>query len=106
MSQCWDRQGRTIWIADAHSDDGKRFVVRADEILTVFLELEIYFHHLLRDSVHRVADCIVPVCRTKGDQAHDGSLEMPSGIYPGHNCNEDKNYDSDCEKNKESLSFA
>jgi len=35
-----------------------------------------------------------------------GSLEMPSGIYPGHNCNEDKNYDSDCEKNKESLSFA
>jgi hypothetical protein len=23
--------GRTIWIADAHRDDGKRFVVRADE---------------------------------------------------------------------------
>jgi hypothetical protein len=28
-----DREGRTIWIADAHRDDGKRFVVRADEIL-------------------------------------------------------------------------
>jgi hypothetical protein len=26
-----DSQGRTIWIADAHRDDGKRFVVRADE---------------------------------------------------------------------------
>jgi hypothetical protein len=32
--------GRAIWIADAHRDDGKRFVVRADEILTAFLELE------------------------------------------------------------------
>jgi len=35
-----DRDGRTIWIADAHRDDGKRFVVRADEKLTAFLELE------------------------------------------------------------------
>jgi len=26
-----DSQGLTIWIADAHRDDGKRFVVRADE---------------------------------------------------------------------------
>jgi hypothetical protein len=31
---------RTIWIVDAHRDDGKRFVVRADEKLTAFLELE------------------------------------------------------------------
>ena len=30
-----DSEGRTIWIADAHRDDGKRFVVRADELLTV-----------------------------------------------------------------------
>jgi len=35
-----DREGRTIWIVDAHSDDGKRFVVHADEKLTAFLELE------------------------------------------------------------------
>jgi hypothetical protein len=35
-----DSEGRTIWIADAHRDDGKRFVVRADEKLTAFLELE------------------------------------------------------------------
>jgi hypothetical protein len=35
-----DSQRRTIWIADAHRDDGKRFVVRADEKLTAFLELE------------------------------------------------------------------
>ena len=32
--------GRTIWIADAHRGDGKRFVVRAEEKLTAFLELE------------------------------------------------------------------
>jgi hypothetical protein len=32
--------GRTIWIADAHRDDGKRYVVRADEKLTAFVELE------------------------------------------------------------------
>jgi hypothetical protein len=35
-----DSEGRTIWIADAHRDDGKRFVVRADELLTAFVELE------------------------------------------------------------------
>jgi hypothetical protein len=35
-----DSDGRTIWIADAHHDDGKRFVERAEEKLTAFLELE------------------------------------------------------------------
>jgi hypothetical protein len=35
-----DRNGRTIWIADAHRNDGKRLVVRAGEKLTAFIELE------------------------------------------------------------------
>ena len=35
-----DARGRTIWIADAHRDDGKRLVVRPDEKLTAFVELE------------------------------------------------------------------
>ena len=35
-----DANGRTIWIADAHRGGGKRFVVRADEKLTAFLELQ------------------------------------------------------------------
>jgi len=35
-----DSNGRTIWIADAHRDDGKRFVVHADEKLTAFTGLE------------------------------------------------------------------
>jgi hypothetical protein len=33
-------EGRTMWIVDAHRDNGKRFVVRADEKLTSFVELE------------------------------------------------------------------
>jgi hypothetical protein len=35
-----DAHGRTIFVADAHRDDGQRFVVHADEKLTAFLELE------------------------------------------------------------------
>ncbi|MGA7273757.1 MAG: hypothetical protein WBX14_02835 [Candidatus Udaeobacter sp.] len=35
-----DSNGRTIWIADAHRGDGKRFVVRAEEKLTAFVELK------------------------------------------------------------------
>jgi hypothetical protein len=27
-------------VADAHRDDGKRFIVHADELLTAFMELE------------------------------------------------------------------
>ena len=34
-----DSNGRTIWIVDAHPDDGKRFIVRADEKLTAFVEV-------------------------------------------------------------------
>jgi hypothetical protein len=33
-------RGPTIFIADPHRDDGKRFVVRAVEKLTAFMELE------------------------------------------------------------------
>jgi hypothetical protein len=35
-----DSNGQMIWIVDAHRGDGKRFIVRADEKLTAFLELE------------------------------------------------------------------
>jgi hypothetical protein len=35
-----NRDRRTIWIVDAHRDNGKRFVVRANEKLTAFVELE------------------------------------------------------------------
>ena len=35
-----DSEGRTIWIANPHRGDGKRFVVRADEKLSAFVELD------------------------------------------------------------------
>jgi hypothetical protein len=35
-----DCRGRTTFVADAYRDDGKRFVVRADEKLTAFVEME------------------------------------------------------------------
>jgi hypothetical protein len=35
-----DSRGRTTWIADAHRDNGKRFVGRGEEKLTAFIELE------------------------------------------------------------------
>jgi len=34
-----NREGRTIWIVDTHGY-GNRFIMRADEKLTAFLELE------------------------------------------------------------------
>jgi hypothetical protein len=52
-----DSNGRTIFVADAHRDDGKRYVVHADEMLTAFLELERITHELavsalLGDDAH------------------------------------------------------
>jgi len=44
-----DSQVRTIWIVDAHRDDGRRFVVHAEEKLSAFVELE-----------HQVLN--VPIC--------------------------------------------
>jgi hypothetical protein len=35
-----DSSGGTIWTADAHRGNGKRFIVRADEPLTAFLHLK------------------------------------------------------------------
>ena len=33
-----DANGRTIFVGDAHRDNGKRFVARADEKLIAFVE--------------------------------------------------------------------
>jgi hypothetical protein len=43
-------QGRTMWIVDAHGY-GNRFIVRADEILTAFVELERAIHQFAVDLV-------------------------------------------------------
>jgi hypothetical protein len=41
-----DSEGRTICVVDAHCDTAKRFVVRSDEMLSAFLELERIMHEL------------------------------------------------------------
>jgi hypothetical protein len=61
-----DCNGRTIWIVDAHRDDGKRFVVHADEKLTAFLELESAISHL--QSISMKADELLDL---------NGSLKSP-----------------------------
>jgi len=45
-----DLEGRTIWIVDAHGY-GKRFIVRSDEKLTAFLELERAIHQFAVDLI-------------------------------------------------------
>ena len=46
-----DLKGRTIWIVDAHGY-GKRFIVRAEEILTAFVELERAIHRFAVDAIY------------------------------------------------------
>jgi hypothetical protein len=45
-----DLEGRTIWIVDAHGY-GQRFIVRAEEILTAFLQLEREIHEFAVDLI-------------------------------------------------------
>ena len=46
-----DLEGRTIWIVDAHGY-GQRFIVRGEEKLTAFLELERAIHQF---AVHLIS---------------------------------------------------
>jgi hypothetical protein len=48
-------EGRTIWIVDAHGYE-KRFIVRADEILTAFVELERAIHEFAVDLIRKRPD--------------------------------------------------
>jgi hypothetical protein len=43
-----DSTGRVLFTADAHRDNGTRFIVSADEKLTAFLELERVTHESFR----------------------------------------------------------
>src|SRR5437773_7007851 len=60
-----------IWTADAHRGDGKRFVVRADEKLTGFAELELGFKRsnelIRRYNRHTVADHVKDSLITSSD---------------------------------------
>jgi hypothetical protein len=56
-----DSNGRTIFIVDAHRDDGKRFIVHADEELTAFMELD-----------EQIADLRRRLARLRDDNVSDG----------------------------------
>src|SRR2546428_9147344 len=64
-----DSCGRMIWIVDAHRDDGKRFVVHADEKLTAFVELESVIHS-------RAANCLDKLARFSADLASLNGSEI------------------------------
>jgi len=46
-----DSQGRTIWIVDAHRDE-KRFIIRADELLTAYVKIESAVFALEASNLH------------------------------------------------------
>jgi hypothetical protein len=70
-----DRDGRTIWIADAHRDDGKRFVVRAGEKLTAFIELESAVRAFVANWFDRLA-------RFFANSASLHGSESGGGLFP------------------------
>jgi hypothetical protein len=47
-----DSEGRTIWIADAHRNDGKRFIVHADEKLSALLNLNVRINGDVLSRIH------------------------------------------------------
>jgi hypothetical protein len=55
-----DCEGRTIRIGDAHRE-GKGFVVRADEKLTAFMELERAIHEFAVDLIRKRPDSLCGV---------------------------------------------
>jgi c-di-GMP-binding flagellar brake protein YcgR len=66
-----DRNGRTIFVADAHRDDGQRFVVHADEKLTAFVELERAIYEFAVDRLDSVSAAGARLCDAK-DKALQG----------------------------------
>jgi hypothetical protein len=49
-----DLEGRTIWIVDAHGYR-KRFIVRSDEILTAFVELQSVINEFAMSLISQLA---------------------------------------------------
>ena len=46
-----DHEGRQFWVVAAEREDGARFIVRADEKLTAFVELERAIHQFAVDLI-------------------------------------------------------
>jgi hypothetical protein len=76
MSQPLIPISEQFWMADAHRDDGKRFVVHADERLTAFLELEAATryqpHAVSHSATHGHSAIALP--RAKGRQQRNSGI--------------------------------
>ena len=70
-----DSNGRTIFVADGHRSDGKRFVVRADEKLTAFVELESANRNLIQGDGVFIKPDIKLLLSSYGFSVH-GQLSM------------------------------
>ena len=64
-------EGQTIWIVDAHGF-GKRFIVRADEILTAFVELQRAIHEFA------VSLIVETLCPAAVPPQNEGDLRFPA----------------------------
>ena len=51
-----DSDGRQVFVADAHRNESQRFIVRADEKLTAFVEFE---SAILRFTSRRAAEQVI-----------------------------------------------
>jgi hypothetical protein len=65
-----DSCGRTIWIADAHRDNGKRFAARNEEKLTALSnlnrQLKVSFHKI--KTTHRDGQIAARIASSTGAQ--------------------------------------
>ena len=70
-----DSRGRTIGIVDAHRD-GKRFVVRTDETLSAFLELELAIHACgeRANELNKLARFAFWIATARGDSCMSGNV--------------------------------
>jgi hypothetical protein len=79
--QLWITKGERIVVADARRDNGKRFVVRADEKLTAFVELESAI------CAARTGSGLLDVCRQSRNWCYkrsaDDTPNMASHTNPG-----------------------
>jgi hypothetical protein len=74
---------RTIWIADAHHGDGKRFVARADEKLTALIlsRISALFHSCYLLSKFRVPSQTLESCRSVKSNKDVVELSAPDERY-------------------------
>jgi hypothetical protein len=69
-----DSRGRTIFIADAHCGDGKRFVMRSDEKLTAFLGTGISNSHGKNEQIIQDSSALARLGFSRLSRATHGTL--------------------------------